>query len=132
MRDTYPEEKPERRDDELREAMGHVRDVVAMGLQIRATNRLKVRQPLPGAVVVANRPAPGAHRFLDIVGEALSIHGNRPDELDTEESARGEGLLADLWRAGRAHLQVRPNMVIAAALERLPRASGPAARSSSR
>ncbi|MCB9730526.1 MAG: isoleucine--tRNA ligase [Deltaproteobacteria bacterium] len=43
-------------DERLSEEMQAVRDVVSLGLQIRATHKLKVRQPLPAAEVVLGHP----------------------------------------------------------------------------
>jgi len=68
----YPEPKPERQDEDLRHAMGLVRDLVALGLRVRAEHRLKVRQPLKEAIVVL---AGGERldRFADAIGEELNV-----------------------------------------------------------
>jgi len=48
----YPRPCDERRDDALRESMGLTRDIVTLGLQVRANHRLKVRQPLAEADLI--------------------------------------------------------------------------------
>ncbi|MGQ0613860.1 MAG: isoleucine--tRNA ligase [Planctomycetaceae bacterium] len=50
--DAFPAPRDERRDEPLRRAMALLRHLVALGQRVRAEHNLKVRQPLPKAVVV--------------------------------------------------------------------------------
>jgi len=70
--ESYPEPRDERRDDELRHAMGLARDVVALGLKVRAAHKVRVRQPLRQAIfVLAGDDSPD--RFGDIIKEELNV-----------------------------------------------------------
>jgi len=48
----YPEPREERRDDALRASMARTRHLVALGMRVRAESGLRVRQPLPKAILV--------------------------------------------------------------------------------
>jgi isoleucyl-tRNA synthetase len=62
------------RDVQLEEEMAIARDAVRLGLAARAQAKLKVRQPLRAAVVVATGAEQGAiERFEDIVREELNV-----------------------------------------------------------
>ncbi|MHC4450819.1 MAG: isoleucine--tRNA ligase [Planctomycetota bacterium] len=76
----YPDASEQRRDDTLRESMGLVRDMVALGLSVRATQKIKVRQPLPDAVVVLHDPSP-LEGFTEMIREELNV---KLVELSTE------------------------------------------------
>ena len=52
----YPEPDPALRDEQLEWQMAVAREAVGLGREARAHGRLKVRQPLREAVVVAARP----------------------------------------------------------------------------
>jgi isoleucyl-tRNA synthetase len=66
---------PGERDPELEEAMGVARETVRLGLAARAQSKLKVRQPLRAAVVVATGAERAAiERFADLVREELNVH----------------------------------------------------------
>jgi len=75
----YPEPEPRNRDDELRRAMGLARDVVALGLKVRAAHKIRVRQPLAEATVVL---AGGEEldRFADAIREELNVHTVRASD----------------------------------------------------
>ncbi|MHC4224873.1 MAG: isoleucine--tRNA ligase, partial [Planctomycetota bacterium] len=69
----FPEPDDLRRDDELRNSMGLARDVVALGLKVRALHKLKVRQPLREAILVlAGDEEMG--RFEETIREELNVH----------------------------------------------------------
>ncbi|HEY5262249.1 MAG TPA: class I tRNA ligase family protein, partial [Solirubrobacteraceae bacterium] len=65
---------PGERDPELEDAMAIVRETVRLGLAARAAYKIKVRQPLHEAVVVASGPEREAiERLADIVREELNV-----------------------------------------------------------
>ncbi|MEM8883079.1 MAG: isoleucine--tRNA ligase [Planctomycetota bacterium] len=76
----YPEPREDRRNDALRESMGLVRNLVALGLSVRATEKIKVRQPLPEAVVVLHDPSP-VRGYEEMIREELNV---KRVELSTE------------------------------------------------
>ncbi|MDX6691634.1 MAG: isoleucyl-tRNA synthetase [Solirubrobacteraceae bacterium] len=68
----WPEPGP--RDEELEDAMAIARETVRLGLAARAAAKLKLRQPLHEAVVVAAGPERAAiERLADVVREELNI-----------------------------------------------------------
>jgi isoleucyl-tRNA synthetase len=72
---TFPEPNPARVDDELRQTMERVRNVVTLGQRVRNENKLKVRQPLAEAIVVV---ADDAERraidgFASAIREELNV-----------------------------------------------------------
>ncbi len=72
----FPE--PGERDVELEEAMAIARDAVELGRAARAHGKLKVRQPLAEAIVVAaDRERAAISRFEDIVREELNVKAVR-------------------------------------------------------
>ncbi len=84
----YPE--PGTRDRELEDAMTVARETVRLGLAARAQAKLKVRQPLRAAVVVATgREREAIERLAEIVREELNVHELRfvseADELGEVE-----------------------------------------------
>jgi isoleucyl-tRNA synthetase len=72
----YPEATGARCDDELCRSMGLARDVVALGLQVRAAHRLKVRQPLAEAILVLAHDEK-LDRFQDAIREELNVKSLR-------------------------------------------------------
>jgi isoleucyl-tRNA synthetase len=79
-----------KRDAPLEEAMAIARETVRQGLAARSQAKLKVRQPLRAAVVVATGAERAAiERFADIVREELNVHELRfvseADELGQVE-----------------------------------------------
>ncbi|MHC4953176.1 MAG: class I tRNA ligase family protein, partial [Planctomycetota bacterium] len=68
----YPEPDEARRDDPLRVSMGMVRQLVALGLSVRANEKLKVRQPLGEAIVVLP-DATLLDGFTDAIREELNV-----------------------------------------------------------
>jgi isoleucyl-tRNA synthetase len=68
---SYPKERKERQDEELRRSMGLARDLVTLGLRVRNENKLKVRQPLREAIVVLG----GGEKleFADMIREELNV-----------------------------------------------------------
>ena len=69
---TFPE--PSERDEELEFAMGVARETVRLGLAARGQAKLKVRQPLRAAVVVAaDRERAALERLGDVVREELNV-----------------------------------------------------------
>jgi isoleucyl-tRNA synthetase len=78
------------RDVELEDAMAIARETVRLGLAARSQAKLKVRQPLRAAVVVATGAERAAvQRFAEIVREELNVHELRfvseADELGQVE-----------------------------------------------
>ncbi|HEU4405197.1 MAG TPA: isoleucine--tRNA ligase [Polyangiaceae bacterium] len=72
----YPVPEPAHVDEALSEAMGAVRGVVSLGLQVRTAAKLRVRQPLRRADVVLARPAL-AERLaphVALIAEELNVH----------------------------------------------------------
>ncbi len=81
---------PGERDAELEQAMATARETVRLGLAARAQAKLKVRQPLRAAVVVATGAERDAiERFTDIVRDELNVRELRfvseADELGEVE-----------------------------------------------
>ncbi|MDH3592757.1 MAG: DUF5915 domain-containing protein, partial [Planctomycetota bacterium] len=77
--DDYPRACADWRDDWLRESMGTVRDLVALGLSVRASHQLKVRQPLGEAILVLHDAAQ-VEPYLDVIGEELNVKSVRLSE----------------------------------------------------
>ncbi|HTC71995.1 MAG TPA: DUF5915 domain-containing protein, partial [Solirubrobacteraceae bacterium] len=78
------------RDEELEQAMALARETVRLGLGARGQAKIKVRQPLGEAVVVADGRERGAiERLTDIVREELNVRSVRfvaaADELGSYE-----------------------------------------------
>jgi isoleucyl-tRNA synthetase len=66
------------RDEELEQAMALARETVRLGLGARGQAKIKVRQPLGEAVVVADgREREGIERLADVVREELNVRGVR-------------------------------------------------------
>jgi isoleucyl-tRNA synthetase len=78
------------RDEDLEQAMALARETVRMGLGARGQAKIKVRQPLGEAVVVADgREREAIERLADVVREELNVHRVRfvaaADELSSYE-----------------------------------------------
>jgi isoleucyl-tRNA synthetase len=74
----FPEADPDLRDEQLEWQMQVARDAVRLGHQARAHARLKVRQPLREAVVVAaGRERDAIGRFETLVLDELNVKGVR-------------------------------------------------------
>ncbi len=74
----YPEPDPALRDERLEWQMGVAREAVGLGREARAHGRLKVRQPLREAVVVAAGDERDAiERFNDTVRDELNVKSVR-------------------------------------------------------
>jgi isoleucyl-tRNA synthetase len=74
----YPEPAPELRDEELEWQMQVVREAVELGRAARAQAKVKVRQPLREAVVVAaEREREAIERFEPLVREELNVKAVR-------------------------------------------------------
>ena len=70
----YPEPNPGLRDEQLEWQMGIAREVVELGRAARAQGKVKLRQPLPEAVVVAaERERDAIERFRSLVLEELNV-----------------------------------------------------------
>ena len=87
---TYPEERPDRRDDDLERRMRAARRVVELGRAARASAGVKTRMPLPKLIVVfdaADRDR-GAlderSELADIVKDELNVK-----ELEVRDQAEG-------------------------------------------
>jgi isoleucyl-tRNA synthetase len=66
------------RDEELERAMELARETVRLGLGARGQAKIKIRQPLGEAVVVADgRERAGIERLADVVREELNVRGVR-------------------------------------------------------
>ena len=72
---SFPELDASRVDDELRQTMERVRNVVTLGQRVRNENKLKVRQPLAEAIVVVADDAErrGIDRFASAIREELNV-----------------------------------------------------------
>ncbi|MGO9884926.1 MAG: isoleucine--tRNA ligase [Solirubrobacteraceae bacterium] len=82
--------RPAGRDLELEQAMATARETVRLGLAARAQAKLKVRQPLRAAVVVATgAERESIERLAEIVRDELNVHElrfvSRADELGQVE-----------------------------------------------
>jgi isoleucyl-tRNA synthetase len=71
----YPEADAEAIDLALSRAMGVVRELVSLGLQVRTTEKLRVRQPLAAAEIVLAEPelAGALAEHLELVREELNV-----------------------------------------------------------
>ncbi len=87
----YPGDDTERfRDEQLEFAMGVAREAVTLGLAARGQSKIKLRQPLRAAVVVASgREQDAIERLEDVVREELNVRELRfvsaADELGRME-----------------------------------------------
>jgi isoleucyl-tRNA synthetase len=73
---SYPEADDARRDEKLRADMEAARGIVALGARVRATHKLKVRQPLAEAIVVvaSDEDRATVERFGAAITDELNIH----------------------------------------------------------
>jgi len=86
----YPSPDPALRDERLEFQMAVARETVGLGREARAHGRLKVRQPLREAVVVAAGDERAAiERFEDVVSEELNVKAVRY-ATDADELGRFE------------------------------------------
>lgn len=71
----YPAPREDRRDAQLLTDMAAARSVVALGARVRATHKLKVRQPLAEAIVVVTSDEERAtlERFASAITDELNI-----------------------------------------------------------
>ncbi|MEZ4267346.1 MAG: isoleucine--tRNA ligase [Myxococcota bacterium] len=71
----WPEGDAAQIDERLSEEMQAVRDVVSLGLQIRASHKLKVRQPLPAAEIVLGHPelTERLRPYADLIADELNV-----------------------------------------------------------
>ena len=75
----YPLPDESRIDRPLSSAMAAVRDLVSLGLQVRNTAKIKVRQPLRQADVVLGDPAlrDRIEPYLSLIADELNVHAVR-------------------------------------------------------
>jgi isoleucyl-tRNA synthetase len=75
----FPEPDAALVDEPLSRAMGAVRSLVSLGLQVRTAEKLRVRQPLEAAeIVLADRALePALRGHLDLVRDELNVHAVR-------------------------------------------------------
>ncbi|HUO71095.1 MAG TPA: isoleucine--tRNA ligase [Solirubrobacteraceae bacterium] len=74
----FPQPHAEVRDEQLEQAMAVARETVRLGLAARGQAKLKVRQPLRAAVIVATgREREAIERLAEIVREELNVHALR-------------------------------------------------------
>ena len=93
----FPDSDPAERDPELEAGMAVVRSTVALGHAARAQTRLKVRQPLRAAVVVATGDERAAiERFDGLIRDELNVHELR---FVSEADELGEVELKPNYRA---------------------------------
>src|SRR6202451_3568349 len=90
------------RDEELERAIAVARETVRLGLGARGKAKIKVRQPLSEAVVVADgREREAIERLSDIVREELNVRRVRlaaaPDELGSYEVKPNSRTLGPLF-----------------------------------
>ncbi len=71
----YPTGDASRIDYELSADMQDVRDLVSLGLQVRANYKLKTRQPLAEAEIILSKPerAEALNAYADIMSEELNV-----------------------------------------------------------
>jgi isoleucyl-tRNA synthetase len=71
----WPDVKPESIDADVENRMDLVREIASLGLAARASQKLKVRQPLSRAVVILTRPGDkaGIEGLADIVREEINV-----------------------------------------------------------
>ena len=72
----YPAPDPSGIDRELSRVMGAVREIVSLGLQVRTSAKLRVRQPLAAAELVLADPSlePALREHLGLVRDELNVH----------------------------------------------------------
>ncbi|MFI5217274.1 MAG: class I tRNA ligase family protein, partial [Candidatus Limnocylindria bacterium] len=72
----YPAPDAAAIDPELSRVMGAVREIVSLGLQVRTTEKLRVRQPLSAAELVLSDPSLEAalREHLGLVRDELNVH----------------------------------------------------------
>ncbi|MFQ5503527.1 MAG: isoleucine--tRNA ligase [Planctomycetota bacterium] len=72
----YPEPDAECLDEALSEEMGIVREIVKLGLQVRTTEKLRVRQPLEAVEIVLARPdlEQRIRPYVELIAEELNVH----------------------------------------------------------
>ena len=88
---------PDAREPELEEAMAVARQTVRLGLAARASSKLKVRQPLRAAVIVADGfERASIERFTDLVRDELNVRELR---FVTEADELGEIEVKPNYRA---------------------------------
>jgi len=73
--EAFPSSDAARIDEPLSTDMAEVRELVSLGLQVRAANRLKVRQPLRAATIVLANPERerGLAAYAEIMKEELNV-----------------------------------------------------------
>jgi isoleucyl-tRNA synthetase len=71
----YPTGDPSRIDEQLSKEMAIVRELVSLGLQVRASNKLKTRQPLRSAqIVLADKTQePALASYLAVMKDELNV-----------------------------------------------------------
>lgn len=71
----FPTGDASRIDEQLMKEMALVRDLVSLGLQVRAQNKLKTRQPLAEAQIVLADPTMEAHlaSYLPVMSDELNV-----------------------------------------------------------
>jgi isoleucyl-tRNA synthetase len=112
------------RDEELEQAMALARETVRLGLGARGQAKIKVRQPLGEAVVVADgREREGIERLADVVREELNVRGVRfvaaAEELGSYEVKPNYRTLGPVFGkemplAAKAVAALNPERVVAA------------------
>ncbi len=72
----YPAPESSLIDRELSRVMGAVREIVSLGLQVRTTAKLRVRQPLAAAEIVLTDPSleSALREHLGLVRDELNVH----------------------------------------------------------
>jgi isoleucyl-tRNA synthetase len=72
---SYPTGDASRIDEQLSKEMAIVRELVSLGLQVRASNKLKTRQPLAEAQIVLADPSMEAHltSYLPVMADELNV-----------------------------------------------------------
>ncbi|MCC8180673.1 MAG: DUF5915 domain-containing protein, partial [Planctomycetes bacterium] len=71
----WPEPRPELVDPEVEKRMDLVREIASLGLAARASQKLKVRQPLSKAVVILTNPEDqaGVEELASVVREEINV-----------------------------------------------------------
>ncbi len=130
------------RDEELEQAMALARETVRLGLGARGKAKIKVRQPLGEAVVVADgRERAAIERLVDVVREELNVRAVRfvaaAEELGSYEIKANYRTLGPLFGkemplAAEAIAALDPAHVARRAARRRHRSASPWASASTR
>ena len=89
----YPVASDSLIDEELNKRMKSVRDIITMGLQLRAKNQIKVRQPLQKLTIFSTHSNINLmqNKFTEIIKEELNVKEVLEEKFDFDENAKNMG-----------------------------------------